>query len=64
VKHCRRCGEELTFVVRDTIESSDFYICKNCNTLWDYLDDKSLNQDVVIDVDSYLKEIYHKKVAS
>jgi len=64
VKHCRHCGSKLYFVVEYKDENSNFYHCNKCHTTWEYLDDNSINKNVVIDVDEYLMDLSNRKVAS
>ena len=59
---CENCGAELAFV--GELDCSLFFKCGGCNTVWDYMEDNSMNEETVIDVGAILDELKRKRIAS
>ena len=60
---CNYCGTELDEIL--TYEDSTYYVCKKCNTLWDFVDNNTLNGDdsMEVDVRQWMRGIERRKVA-
>ena len=60
---CGYCGNELMYVTK--YETSEFYRCNGCDTVWDIVYDATTNSESKIDVQRYLDVLCtRKKLAS